>query len=90
MGELTVPWEDNVERAHERKNENYEELVMQCGEHGWRVHCYPFEEMSRGFVTSQQCCFCCLGVVGKEKRRVCERLEDAAESGLAWIWWKRS
>ena len=42
MGELTVPWEDNVEEAHERKKEKYEKLVMQCEEHGWRVHCYPF------------------------------------------------
>ena len=34
MDELTVPWEDNVEKGHERKKEKYEELVMQCEEHG--------------------------------------------------------
>ena len=34
MSELTVPWEDNVEEAHERKKEKYEQLVMQCEEHG--------------------------------------------------------
>ena len=28
IGGLTVPWEDNVEEAHERKMEKYEELVM--------------------------------------------------------------
>ena len=32
----------------------------------------------------------CLGVVGKEKRRVCKKLEEVAESVSAWIWWKRS
>ena len=35
MSELSVPWEDNVEEARERKKERYEELVMQCEEHGW-------------------------------------------------------
>ena len=90
MGELTVPWEDNVEEAHERKKEKYEELVMQCKECGWRAHCYPFEVGCRGFVARSTTSFlCCLGVVGKEKRRVCKRLEEAAESGSAWIWWKR-
>ena len=50
MGELTVPWEDNVEEAHDRKKEKYEELVMQYKEHGWRAHCYPFEVGCRLFV----------------------------------------
>ena len=81
MGELTVPWEDNVEEAHERKKEKYEELVMQSEECGWRAHCYPFEVGCRGFVAQPTMSFLhCLGVVGKEKRRVCKRLEEAAES----------
>ena len=35
LGELTVPWEDNVEEAYERKYEKYEELILQCEERGW-------------------------------------------------------
>ena len=30
MVQVTVPWEDNEEEAHERKKEKYEELVLQC------------------------------------------------------------
>ena len=90
MGELTVPWEDNVEEAHERKKGKYEELV-QCEECRCRVHCYAFEVGCRGFVAQSPLSFLhCLGVVGEEKRTVCKKLEEAAESGSAWIWWKRS
>ena len=71
MGELTVPWEVHMEEAHERKKEKYEELVMQCEDHGWRAHCYPFEVWCREFVAqSTMSFFHCLGVVGKEKRSV--------------------
>ena len=63
---------------------------MQWEEHAWRTHCYPFEVGCRGFTAQSAMSFLhCLGVVGKEKRRVCKQLE-AAESGSAWIWWKRS
>ena len=89
MGELIGPWKDNVEEAYDRKKETYEELVMQCEEHGWRAHCYPFEVGCIGFIAQSTMPFLhCLGVVGKEKRRGCKRLEE--ESGSAWIWWKRS
>ena len=79
-----------MEELHESKKEKYKELVMQCEEHGWRAHCYPFEVGCRGFVAQSTSFLHCLGVVGKEKRRVCKRLEEAAESGSTWIWWKRS
>ena len=40
MGELTVPWEDNIQEAFERKKEKYEELRLQCSERGWRAYCF--------------------------------------------------
>ena len=63
MGDLTVVWEDNEKEAHERKKEKYEELVMQCREHGWRAHCYPLEVGCRGLIAQSTMSFLCsLGV----------------------------
>ena len=73
MGELTVPQEENVEEAHERKKEKYEELVMQCEGCGWRAHCYPFEVGCRGFVASQQCLFSIAWVLLERRRGECVR-----------------
>ena len=45
MDELTVLWEDNVQVSYERKKVKYEELRLQCSEHGWMAYCYLVEEM---------------------------------------------
>ena len=72
MGELTVPWEDNVEEVHERKKEKYEKLVMQCGEGCQRAISYPFEVGCRGFAVQSMMSFpCCFGVV--RRRGECVR-----------------
>ncbi len=90
MGELTVPWEDNVQDAYERKKEKYEELRLQCTERGWRAHCFPFEVSCRGFIAQSTIAFLrSLGIGGQCMRKACKDLEVAAESGSAWIWWKR-
>lgn len=41
--ELTVPWEDRMEEAQERKWEKYQELVKESGWNGWRTQCMPVE-----------------------------------------------
>jgi len=33
--ELTVPWEDRIEQANERKRAKYAELVEKCRCNGW-------------------------------------------------------
>ena len=48
--ELTVPHEDNMSTAHERKQDRYEELVRECEESGWTTRHYPVEVGCRGFV----------------------------------------
>ena len=40
---LTVPWEDNLEHAHERKLAKYEELLSICEERGWHCKVFPVE-----------------------------------------------
>ena len=41
--ELTVPWEDRMEEAFERKRAKYEELAGECQNRGWRTRCNPIE-----------------------------------------------
>ncbi len=47
--ELTVPWEDHLEEAFERKLAKYKGLVSECRRAGWRARCLPIEVGSRGF-----------------------------------------
>lgn len=39
--ELTVPWEERIEEAQERKREKYQKLVEDCQRNGWRTRCMP-------------------------------------------------
>ena len=43
MLELTVPWEENAEEAHERKKLKYDELVELCKNNGWKAKCTPID-----------------------------------------------
>lgn len=47
--ELTVPWEDRIEEAHERNRVKYAELVAECQRNGWRRRCEPIEVGCRVF-----------------------------------------
>ncbi len=49
MLELTVPWEERIEEANERKRAKYQELVEECRERGWRTFYEPIEVGCRGF-----------------------------------------
>ncbi|MGH0140139.1 UNVERIFIED_CONTAM: hypothetical protein FKN15_010183 [Acipenser sinensis] len=48
--ELTVPWEDAVDEAYERKKLRYAQLATEAEQRGWRVRVYPVEVGCRGFV----------------------------------------
>ena len=50
--ELTVPWEDSVEEAYERKKLCYAELAAEAKECGWNTKVHPVEVGCRGFVAS--------------------------------------
>ena len=51
--ELTVPWEENQEEAHEWKKNRYETLRADCMEKGWICHVIPIEVGCRGFLDTQ-------------------------------------
>ena len=48
--ELTVPLEDRVCLAHERKRNRYLPLLSLCQSNGWNATHFPVEVGSRGFV----------------------------------------
>lgn len=50
MVELTVPWEEGMEAAFERKKERYAELAIACSEAGWRAFTFPLEVWCRGYI----------------------------------------
>ena len=48
--ELTVPWEELVAEAYERKKLRYVELGAEAEQRGWKVRICPVEVGCRGFV----------------------------------------
>ena len=72
--ELTVPWEERMEDAFERKMGKYQELVADCQGRGWRVWCFPVEVGTRGFVgQSLWRALRVIGVIGLERRHLIGR-----------------
>ena len=47
--ELTMPWEDSCEVAHERKSLKYQPLVQECKDKVWQAWLFPVEVGYRGF-----------------------------------------
>lgn len=68
--ELTMPWEDHIEEANERKKAKYSELVEECRRNGWRMRCESIEVGSRGFVSQSLCrVFKLLGITEASRRK---------------------
>ena len=89
--ELTVPWEDRMEEANERKRSKYQELVELCRSTGWRANCEPIEVGCRGFAGRSLCkAYTQLGITGAVKRRVIRAAMEAAEKASRWLWLRRS
>lgn len=88
--ELTVPWEDRMEEASERKRAKYEELAGECRRRGWRTRCNPIEVGCRGFVgQSLVRALKMLGVRELHDKRAIGNITDAAEKASRWLWIKR-
>ncbi|XP_073731592.1 uncharacterized protein [Misgurnus anguillicaudatus] len=88
--ELTVPWEDRMEEAFERKRAKYEELAAERRSRGWRTRCYPIEVGCRGFVGQSLIrALKMLGVKGLHSRKAIKNITDVAEKASRWLWIKR-
>ncbi|XP_076090373.1 uncharacterized protein LOC143062594 [Mytilus galloprovincialis] len=89
--ELTVPWEERIEDAYERKRLKYQDLLAECRDNGWRVWLFPVEVGSRGFVgQSMWRALRALGIVGGERSKLIGNLCKEAETASMWLWRKRS
>ena len=89
--ELTVPWEDRMVEANERKRSKYQELVELCQTRGWKARCEPIEVGCRGFAGRSLCrVLTLLGITGQEKRRAIKSTTEAAERASRWLWIRRN
>ena len=89
VGELTVPWEDNIEVANEYKRDKYTDLVLECTQKGWRVLLYPFEVGSCGSIGNSLIQFLTeVGLSARERKETQCKASEAASRGSAWIWKK--
>ena len=89
--ELTVPHEDNISAANERKEKRYDALVSKCEETGWRATHFPVEIGCRGFVaTSVRRWMRVAGIGAKKGKIMTKALQETAEKASHWIWLKRN
>ena len=89
IGELALPWEDNVEERHEFKKAKYQDLTSDCAARGWNTYLMPFEVGCRGFYRNTLSLFLSrLGVGNCTKRMIAAVAAASASRGPAWIWQK--
>ena len=89
--ELTVPWEDALEEAFERKKLRYSNLAAEAEDNGWRVKVRPVEVGCRGFVASTMAKLLReVGVRGQAHRQAIKELAKTAETTSHWLWLKRN
>ena len=87
--ELTVPWEENMEEAYERKMARYEPLRADCEDNGWHCAVVPVEVGCRGFIGRSTLKFLSsLGLDNKSKKLITSRLQRTTEYASRWIWSK--
>ena len=87
--ELTVPWEENQEEAHEQKKNQYETLRADCMEKGWICHEIPIEAGCHGFLGHSVISFLSkIGITGHSLKVASNRLQITVQYASSWIWLK--
>ena len=85
--ELTVPYEENFDWAHQRKSEKYEDLREQCVRNGWITNVFPIKVGCRGLIANSTSAFLAnLWLPPSVKRKYMEMIQDKALTASAWIW----
>jgi hypothetical protein len=95
-GELTVPLEENIEAAANRKSNKYSKsdaksndlsLADECKRNGWTVHDFTFEVGSLGFVAYSTRQFLCkLGFRGSQLKWLLKRISKMTMRSSYLIW----
>ena len=87
--ELTVPWEENREEAHEQKKNRSDTLRTDCVEKGWISHVIPIE-VGCGFIGHSVISFLSkIGITGRSLKVASNRLQTTARYASSWICRKR-
>ena len=88
--ELTVPHEDNIDAAKDRKDERYEDLVKECEEAGWSAAHFSVEVGCRGFVGERlRKWFTKIGLNTRQNNAAIQDIQATVEKASHWIWLKR-
>ena len=88
--ELTVPYEDNIEAAHIRKDDRYQKLLDECEEAGWEATHFTVEVGCRGYIGERvRKWFTKIGLNNREKSAIMKEIQDTVEKASHWIWLKR-
>ncbi|KAL7834872.1 hypothetical protein SRHO_G00291190 [Serrasalmus rhombeus] len=88
--ELTVPWEEAIDEAYERKRLRYSNLAAQAEERGWTMLVCPVELGCRGFVANSTIRLLKeVGIRGQAQRRTIKELATTAERNSHWLWLQR-
>ena len=88
--ELTVPWEERCDEAHERKACKYAQLMEECRQKGWSAWLFPVEVGCRGFpAKSLWRTLTALGITGRDRKQAVQAVSEAAEKASSWIWLRR-
>ncbi|XP_078682186.1 uncharacterized protein LOC144916736 [Branchiostoma floridae x Branchiostoma belcheri] len=88
--ELTIPWEENVQAAFERKKLKYDDLVQQCKQKGWQTRLYPVEVGVRGFVGASFMRLCRdFNIRGKAQTQLTRQVSEEAERSSFVLWLRR-
>ena len=89
IAELTVPWEDRMEQSNVLKEDRYSEPLFLIDK-GYRVHFLAIEVGARGLVGRSSYNFLReIGLPGRERNKVMERMSKSAEKDSNWLWTKR-
>lgn len=67
--ELTVPWEERMEEAQEKKRTKYQEQVEDCHRNGWRR--FASHRLSKAYGV--------LGIIGLQRKSAINNNVEAAE-----------
>lgn len=88
--ELSVPWEERIEEAHERKLKKYQALILESQQNGWKAWNLPVEVGRRGF--AGQSLWRAHGLLGIEdlaRKQLVANTAKQAEAASRWIWIQR-
>ena len=85
--ELTVPLEENVETAGERKMTKYSIIHEEGKRNGWNVRMWSVEVGCRGFPAASMATFLKdIGMRGSERAKQLRKLGEIAEMASRKIW----